>query len=150
MAVRFFNGIQINVPDGWSDLSTVIVAPRAQPQSGDKPTINLVVKRRPVPQERATSDTIEEYLEFMRQTFGHLEGLHKKEMLLGGVKGQAVRFVSEANGKRFMQVTLLYRSGGDEISATVTQLEGDSTSLRDIEKLLSSVRPAAGGLFGIK
>ena len=149
MALRFFNGIQIDVPDGWTDLSTVILAPRKEVADGNKPTINLVVKRRPA-KGKDSSKTIEEYLAFMRQTFGELKVVQTNEMLLGNVRGTAVRFSTEAQGKGFKQTTLLYHSGGDEISATVTQLDGDPTPHKEIEALLRSIRPAAGGMFGIK
>ena len=148
MTLRFFNGIQIDVPKGWTDLSTVILAPRDDVAKGDKPTINLGVKRRPA-KSKDQAKTLEAYLAFMRKTFGELEGLKTKEMLIGAVRAQAVHFTTTAGDKRFLQMTLLYHSGGDEISATVTQLDGDPMPIKDIEKLLKSIRPAAGGVFGI-
>jgi hypothetical protein len=149
MTLRFFNGIQIDVPDGWADVSTVIVAPRQDISDGKKPMINLVVKRRPS-KTKDVSDTIREYLSFMKTTLGELKDVETKEMKAGSVKGTAVRFSSEANGRRFRQITLLYVAGGDEISATVTQLDGDPTPMKTIEKLLQSIRPAAGGAAGLK
>lgn len=149
MATRFFNGIQIDVPDGWTDLSTVIIAPRQEVAEGKKPSINLVVKRRPA-KPGSEQKSLQEYLSFMRKSFGKLEDLQTKEMMVGSVRGTAVRFTTEANGRRFTQVTLLYHSQGDEISATVTQLDGDPTPIKDIEKLLKSIRPAAGGVFGVR
>lgn len=149
MATRFFNGIQIDVPDGWTDLSTVIIAPRQDVADGKKPSINLVVKRRPA-KPGTEQRSVQEYLAFMRRSFGKLEDLQTKEMMVGSVRGQAVRFTTETHGKRFTQVTLLYHSQGDEISATVTQLEGDPTPIKEIEKLLKSIRPAAGGMFGVR
>lgn len=149
MTVRFFNGIQIDVPEGWTDLSTVIIAPRGDVSEGKKPSINLVVKRRPA-KPGNEQKTLQDYLAFMRKAFGRLEELETKEMMVGSVRGQAVRFTTETNGKRFTQVTLLYHAQGDEISATVTQLEGDKTPIKQIEKLLKSIRPAAGGVFGVR
>ena len=149
MTLRFFNGIQIDVPDGWTDLSTVILAPREPAEAGTKPTVNLVVKRRPA-RGKDTSLTVREYVAFMKQAFGQLDKLETKEMMVGSVRGTAVRFSTEAGGRRFRQVTLLYHSGGDEISATVTQLDGDPTPSKLIDKLLQSIRPAAGGLAGIR
>ena len=90
------------------------------------------------------------YLSFMRQSFGELSDLETKEMLVGSVRAKAVRFTAVADGRRFRQMTMMYESAGDEISATVTQLDGDPTPAKDIEALLKSIRPAAGGLFGIK
>jgi hypothetical protein len=150
MALRFFNGIQIDVPEGWSDLSTVIVAPRVDSGSGEKPSINLVVKRRPA-KSLSIAQTLRDYVAFMKATFGTLSDLQTKEVMVGSVKGTAIKFNTEANGRRFMQMTLVYHAGGDEISATVTQVEGDSTSLSTIERLLKSIRPAgAGGIASVR
>jgi hypothetical protein len=149
MSKRFFNGIEIDVPDGWADLSTVIIAPRVEIADGKKPSINLVVKRRPAKQG-SEHKTMHEYLAFMKKTFGKLDDVQTKEMMVGSVRGQAVRFSTEAAGKRFTQTTLLYQTNGDEISATVTQLEGDPTPPQAIEKLLKSIKPAAGGVFGVR
>jgi hypothetical protein len=149
MTLRFFNGIQIDVPDGWTDLSTVIVAPRQEVADGKKPMINLVVKRRPS-KAKDSSQTLKEYLAFMKNVLGDLKDIETKEMLVGSVKGTAVRFNAEANGRRFKQITLLYVSGGDEISATITQLDGDPTPMKTIEKLLKSIRPAASGAAGLR
>jgi hypothetical protein len=149
MTLRFFNGIQIDVPEGWADVSTVIVAPREEVSEGRKPKINLVVKRRPS-KAKDVNETIKEYLAFMKSTLGDIKDVETKEMKAGSVKGTAVRFSSEANGRRFRQITLLYVTGGDEISATVTQLDGDPTPMKTIEKLLQSIRPAAGGVAGLK
>jgi hypothetical protein len=149
MTLRFFNGIQIDVPEGWADISTVIVAPREDIGDGKKPKINLVVKRRPAKTKDVT-ETIKEYLAFMKSTLGELHDVETKEMKAGSVKATAVRFTSEANGRRFKQITLLYVAGGDEISATVTQLDGDPTPMKTIEKLLASIRPAAAGAAGLK
>src|SRR5688572_13759770 len=112
MSLRFFNGIQIDVPDGWTDLSTVIVAPRSEVADGKKPMINLVVKRRPTKTKDA-SQTLKDYLAFMKSMLGDLKDIETKEMVVGSVKGTAVRFNAEANGRRFKQITLLYVSGGD-------------------------------------
>jgi len=149
MTRRFFNGLQIDVPEGWADLSTVILAPKKEVTDGQRPTINLVVKRRPA-KGRSRDDTVNEYLAFMRQSFGVLEDLETKEMLVGSVKAKAVRFTTSANGKRFRQMTMLYQLAGDEVSATVTQLEGDPTPIDEIEDLLASIKPAGPGVFGIK
>jgi hypothetical protein len=149
MTLRFFNGLQIDVPDGWADLSTVIVAPKEALDVGKKPTINLVVKRRPVP-DSDPGERIKEYLRFMQGTFGELEELETKEMRVGAHRGQAVRFVASAEGRAFRQVTLLYVTNGEEISATVTQLLDDPTPMGTIEKLLRSIKPAAGGIHGVR
>lgn len=148
MALRFFNGIQIDVPEGWSDLSTVIVAPRRDVGDNRRPSINLVVKRRPVPANKEIADTLRDYLAFMRGAFGELIDLQTKEMLVGRVKGNAVRFSAIAEGVEFRQTTLLYHAGGEEISATVTQLGSDQTPSETIERLLQSIRPASTGVAG--
>jgi hypothetical protein len=132
MARRFFNGLEIDVPDGWADKSTVMLT---------RTTINLVVKRRPAP-ESDLDASLEAFLAFMGNSFGPLEQLQTKTLDVAGVKGKAVRFLSSAEGRRFVQTTLLYRAGSEEISATVTQLEGDTTSADDVERMLKSVRPA--------
>lgn len=149
MTLRFFNGLQIEVPDGWADLSTVILAPKKEVAEGQKPSINLVVKRRPA-KSRDVQQTMKEYLAFMRQTFGALDRVETKEMMLGSVRAQAVKFTAAAGEKKFRQTTMLYHSGGDEISATVTQLDGDPTPQREIDTLLKSIKPAASGVFGIR
>jgi hypothetical protein len=142
VAVRFFNGIQIDVPDGWSDLSTVIVAPKRPLEEGKKPSINLVVKRRPVQTSRDATATLREYLTFMRNAFGELKDLETKELVVGNVKASAVRFLAESEGTSFRQTTLLYHAGGEEISATVTQLADDTTTAGAVERLLASIKPA--------
>ncbi len=142
MSLRFFNGIQIDVPEGWSDVSTVIVAPRRALEEGKKPSINLVVKRRPVPAGRDPQATLRDYLAFMRNTFGELKELQTKEMLVGSQKGSAVRFLAEADGTQFRQTTLLYHAAGEEVSATVTQLADDPTPAATIDRLLQSIQPA--------
>lgn len=149
MTLRFFNGLQIDVPSGWTDLSTVIIAPKEGVAKGERPSINLVVKRRPA-KKKDDGDTLSSYLAFMRQSFGELLDLETKEMLVGNTRAKAVRFTAVAEGRRFTQTTMLYTSAGDEISATVTQLDEDPTTAKQVEKLLKSIRPAAGGLFGIK
>jgi hypothetical protein len=149
MTMRFFNGLQIDVPEGWTDLTTIVVAPRKELENGQKPGINLVVKRRPAPSQD-TSQTLRDYLRFMQGTFGKLEELETREMVVGSHKGQAVRFVANAEGRKFRQVTLLYVSNGEEISATVTQLIDDPTPMKVIERLLRSIKPAAGGIHGLK
>ncbi|MCA9552743.1 MAG: DcrB-related protein [Myxococcales bacterium] len=149
MTLRIFNGIQIDVPDEWSDLSTIILAPKKDVKEGNKPSINLVVKRRPA-RGKDLEKTLTQYLAFMKESFGKLEDVEAKPMMVGSIKGKAVRFVTEAAGQRFRQITLLYQSGGDEISATVTQLLDDPTPPKQIEKLLKSIKPAAGGVFGIR
>jgi hypothetical protein len=140
VAQRFFNGLQIDVPSDWVDRSTVVLAPESP--AGGPSTINLVVKRRPAPSSEL-SESVDAYLSFMEERFGPLEGLQTKTLAVGRASARAIRFVSTAHGRRFLQTTMLYRAGGDEISATVTQLEGDETSEKDVEKMLASVRPAA-------
>ncbi|MEQ9502935.1 MAG: hypothetical protein RIT81_39055 [Deltaproteobacteria bacterium] len=149
MTLRFFNGLQIDVPKGWTDLSTVIIAPKKDVAKGDRPSINLVVKRRPA-KKKEDADTLKSYLSFMRQSFGELHDLETKDLLVGNTRAKAVRFKAYADGRCFTQTTMLYTSAGDEISATVTQLDEDPTTAKEVEKLLKSIRPAAGGLFGIK
>ncbi len=149
MSVRMFNGLQIDVPDGWADVSTVVVAPKGEVHEGKKPSINLVVKRRPAEKDD-TEKTMQSYLRFMKKAFGVLEDVQAKEMLAGSIKGKAVRFSAQAEGKKFKQITFVFHAGNEEISATVTQLDGDPTPQGDIEKLLRSVRPAAGGVRGLR
>ena len=132
MAKRFFNGLEIDVPEGWADKTTVMLT---------KGTINLVVKRRPAP-EGDLQTSLEAFLSFMSKSFGPLEGLETKTIEVAGVKARAVRFLSNAEGRRFVQTSLIYRAGSEEISATVTQLEGDTMSADEVERLLKSVRPA--------
>jgi hypothetical protein len=149
MSVRLFNGLQIDVPDGWADVSTVIVAPKQAVQDGKKPSINLVVKRRPAEKDD-TERTMQSYLRFMKNTFGDVSEVQTKEMMAGNIKGKAIKFEAVADGRKFRQVTLLYHSGGEEISATVTQLDGDPTPMNEIEKMLRSIKPAAGGVRGLR
>ena len=144
MALRFFNGLQIDVPKDWSDLSTVVVAPKEPLDDGRKPPINLVVKRRPVTSSRDVKQSLRDYLSFMRGAFGELKELQTREVPVGAAKASAVRFLAEADGNAFRQTTLLYHAGGEEISATVTQLATDPTSQETIDKLLQSIRPATG------
>ena len=145
--LSMWNGLQIDVPDGWADVSTIVVAPRAALTTGRKPTINLVVKRRP-----CDTDDVERsmntYLKFMTESFGDLGNLATNEMVAGSIKGKSIAFSSVVDGVAFRQFTFLYfvalaGGGGEEVSATVTQLEGDRTPLFEIEKLLKSVRRAA-------
>ena len=149
MSLRLFNGLQIDVPEGWADVSTVIVAPKGAVAEGKKPSINLVVKRRPM-QNDDTDKTLQGYLRFMKNTFGELIELQTKEMMAGNIKGKAIKFEAVADGRKFRQVTLLYHAGGEEISATVTQLDGDPTPMPEIEKMLRSIKPAAGGVRGLR
>ena len=148
MTTRFFNGLQIDVPDGWADVSTVIVAPRKPVQDGKKPGINLVVKRRPMSSDE-TDRTMQDYLSYMKTTFGSLEDLQSKELMVGSIKGKAVRFTASAEGRSFRQITVLYHTRGEEVSATVTQLLTDETSMTEIERILKSIKPAAGGARGL-
>ena len=149
MTVRVYNGLQIDVPDVWADVSTVIVAPKAPLLEGKKPPVNLVVKRRPCEKEEIDA-SLQKYLRFMQAQFGALVDVQQKDMLVGAMKGKAVQFEATHDGKKFRQITLLYHAGGEEISATVTQLDGDATSLADIEKLLRSVKPMAAGVRGLR
>lgn len=143
VAQRFFNGLQVDVPPDWVDRSTLVLAPESD--GGGPSTINLVVKRRPAPQAEL-DESVEAYVAFMEERFGPLEGLQSKTLEVGRQTATAVRFVSSAHGRKFLQTTMLYRAGGDEISATVTQLEGDDTSEKDVEKMLTSVRPASAAV----
>jgi hypothetical protein len=139
MPMKYFNGIEIDVPDTWVDRSTVVVGP-------DDKSINLVVKRRPIP-EVGLEQTLEHYVNFMRTRFGALAKLETKAVMVGRSKGVAVRFEAETAGTTFRQTTLLYHGKGEEISATVTQLANDPTPAPVVDKLLSSVRLAGGGRF---
>ena len=132
MARRFFNGLEIDVPEGWADKSTVMLT---------RNTINLVVKRRPAP-EGDLETSLETFLAFMRSSFGPLDSLETKTIEVAGIKARGVRFLSTAEGRRFVQTSLIYRAGSEEISATITQLEGDPTSADEVERMLKSVRPA--------
>jgi hypothetical protein len=147
MSVTMWNGLEIDVPDGWADVSTVVVAPRASIAGGEKPTINLVVKRRPMDADD-TERSMLTYLQFMRSSLGELSGVETKDMSAGPIKGRAVHFSAVVDGTPVKQTTLLYFSGGEEISATVTQRADDATPAPAVEKLLRSVRttrPAARG-----
>jgi hypothetical protein len=148
MVTRMFNGLQIDVPDGWADQTTVVVAPKIVGPD-KKPSINMVVKRRPA-QSDDTDRTVLSYLRFMKTAFGALDDVQTKEMMAGSIKGKAVRFNASTDGRKFCQITFLFHAGGEEISATVTQLDGDATPLVEIEKLLRSVRPAAAGMRGLR
>jgi hypothetical protein len=139
MTLRFWNGIEIDVPDNWIDRSTVVIGPTDS-------SINLVVKRRPIP-ESAIEQTAEHYVMFMKTRFGNLTNLETKSVMVGRSSGLAIRFEAETQGKSFKQTTLLYHGRGEEISATVTQLASDPTPSAVVEKLLKSVRPAGGGRF---
>lgn len=148
MAVTLFNGLEIDVPDGWADVSTVVVAPRAAVTAGVKPTINLVVKRRPSDGDD-TERSMLTYLQFMRDSFGELDGVETKEMTAGAHKGRAVSFSATIDGTPVRQTTLLFFApapgGGEEVSATVTQRADDATPAPVVEKLLRSVK-ATGAL----
>jgi hypothetical protein len=147
--LRMFNGLQIDVPDGWADVSTVVIAPRDPLRDGKKPSINLVVKRRPCEHDE-TEKTLQGYLKFMQSSFGEVSDVQTKEMMAGNIRGKAIRLSAVADQKKFSQVTFLYHTGGEEVSASVTQMHGDLTPIADIEKLLKSVRPAAGGVRGLR
>ena len=109
MTLRFFNGIQIDVPEDWSDRSTVLLAPKQDRN------INLVVKRRPVPPS-GLEHTVENYVGFMQARFGTLSNLQTKAMNVAGQKGVAVRFEAVQTGQGFRQTTLLYHAKGEELS----------------------------------
>jgi hypothetical protein len=150
MAMRMFNGLQIDVPDGWADVSTVVVAPIGATEEGNgRPSINMVVKRRPSANDD-TDKTVLSYLRFMKNAFGTLQDVQTKEMMAGSIKGKAVKFNAASDGRKFTQVTFLFHAGGEEISATVTQVDGDGTPMAEIERLLRSVRPAAAGVRGLR
>ncbi len=145
-----WNGLEIDVPAGWADASTIVVAPRAPLAVGDKPTINLLVKRRPVAHDD-TEAAMNGYLKFMHEQFGELSDL-RESALSGSPQARTVSFSAQADGHVFRQYTLLFFAslpggGGEEISATVTQLHGDTTPTHEIDQLLRSVRrlPARGG-----
>jgi hypothetical protein len=140
MPLRFFNGLQIDVPDGWSDLSTVVLAPTSE----KRPSINLVVKRRPLNQGEDLDRSVAEYLAFMRESFGELGNIESRPILVGSARGRAVRFSAQNNGRDFRQTTFLYHHAGEEVSATVTQLGSDTTDTARVERLLASIKPAAG------
>jgi len=146
--LSMFNGLQIDVPDGWADVSTIVVAPKAALLDGEKPTINLLVKRRPCANDDSER-SMNTYLKFMTESFGSLEKLAIKDMVAGAIKGRSVVFSAVVDGVALRQSTFLYfvplpGGGGEEVSATVTQIDGDPTPLFEIEKLLKSVRRAAG------
>ena len=145
--LSMFNGLQIDVPEGWADVSTIVVAPKSALLDGKKPTINLLVKRRPCASDDSER-SMNTYLKFMTESFGALGNLATKEMVAGAIKGRSIAFSAVVDGTAFRQYTFLYfvslpGGGGEEVSATVTQLEGDATPLFEIEKLLKSVRRAA-------
>lgn len=141
-----WNGLEIDVPAGWADTSTIVLAPRAALADGKKPTVNLLVKRRPAHHDD-TEAAINGYLKFMHEQFGELTDV-KTATLSGTPKSRSVSFSAVADGVAFRQFTLLFYAplpggGGEEISATVTQLPGDTTSPHEIDKLLRSVRHSA-------
>lgn len=140
MSSKQIGGMMADLPAGWADRSTVCASP-APSQDNGKPSINLVVKRRPMP-NKGTVATLTDYLGFMKRAFGALNGVQTKELRVGPSVGVAVRFNAVASGTKFFQTTVLYELAGEEISATVTQLEGDPTSQEAVEALLTSIRPA--------
>lgn len=145
--LSMFNGLQIDVPDGWADVSTIVVAPKTALLDGQKPSINLLVKRRPCAKDDSER-SLNTYLKFMSESFGALGDVATKEMVAGTIRGKSVAFSAVVDGVAFRQFTFLYFAplpggGGEEVSATVTQLDGDPTPLFEIEKLLKSVRRAA-------
>jgi hypothetical protein len=144
---RKYQPLEFEVPQGWIDRSTVVVAPSPAGTSTGTASINMVVKRRPVRGDVAT--TLREYLVFMARSFGHLDGLKAREVKMGGQVGYAIKFGAKSAGKPFRQTTLFFVAGNEEVSASVTQLESDPTPESEIEKLLTSVRsvPAAPNLW---
>lgn len=143
MAVRVFNGLEIDLPEGWRDYSSLVLAPQEDATTGRGPTINLVVKRRP----RSAGDEqalVAGYLSYLARSFGALSSVETKAVPHGKGQATTVRFQGEHEGRRFVQTTLLYRDGDDEVAATVTQAEGDATPEKWVEKLLRSVRPVGG------
>lgn len=143
MARRIFNGLEVELPSGWRDYSSIVLAPQEDATTGQLPTINLVVKRRPA-SGREGGALVSAYLDYLARSFGPLQSLETKEVDHGSARATAVRFRAEHEGRGFLQTTLLYRAGEDEIAATVTQTDGDPTPAKEVEKLLHSVRPVAG------
>jgi hypothetical protein len=136
MSTTLWNGLEIDMPDGWTDVSTVVLAPRTPIANGDKPTINLVVKRRPMDSDD-TERSLMTYLQFMQDaTKGTLDDVVTKDF----AKGRAVSFKAIIDGTQVKQTTLLMFAAGEEISATVTQRADDTTPAPVVEKLLRSVR----------
>ena len=145
-----WNGLEIDVPPGWADASTIVIAPRAPLAHGEKPSINLLVKRRPVAHDH-TEASMNSYLKFMHEEFGELEDI-RTNAVPGSPPARTVSFAASANGQAFRQYTMLFYAplpsgGGEEVSATVTQLQGDTTPPHEVDKLLRSVRrlPTRGG-----
>jgi hypothetical protein len=139
MTTTLWNGIEIDVPEGWADVSTVVIAPQAPVVDGKKPSINLVVKRRPTNGDE-TEKSLATYLRFMQAQFGAIDDVAHKEMTAGAHKGKAVTFTANVGGQKLRQTTLLYFASGEEISATVTQRDDDATTASAVEKLLKSVK----------
>jgi hypothetical protein len=139
VGAKQIGGMMADLPAGWADRSTVCASPAPAKASG-KPSINLVVKRRPMP-KKGNIATLTDYLGFMQRAFGALAGVQTKEIRVGASVGLAVRFNAAASGTKFSQTTVLYEFAGEEISATVTQLEGDPTPPDAVEALLTSIRP---------
>lgn len=145
MATKFFNGIRVDVPDDWADVSTLVLAPSQALMDGASPPINLAVKRRPGRWDAMQS--ILEYVAFMEHSFKELRNVEIRSLFLGKVAGKAVRFEALADGKWFRQTTYIYPCGDEEITATVTQTEEDSTPTEQVERILQSVSLAQKGLY---
>src|SRR5687768_4712364 len=111
MTTALYNGLEIDVPEGWADVSTVVVAPRAAVAGNEKPSINLVVKRRPMDGDD-TERSLFTYLQFMKSALGDIEHVETKDMIAGAVKGRAVAFTATIEGTRVRQTTLLYFAAG--------------------------------------
>ena len=143
MSVRVFNGLEVDLPKGWRDYSSLVLAPQEDATTGHRPTINLVVKRRP---KSPGDDTalVATYLAYLAKSFGPVQSLETKVVPHGKGEATFVRFLGQNEGQPFLQTTLLYRDGDDEVAATVTQAPGDPTSDKVVEKLLRSVRPVGG------
>lgn len=146
MSVRVYNGIEIDLPSEWEDSTTIVAMPRRESSDG-RPPINLVVKRRPAP-TAGIDASVNEYLRFMRRHFGRLEEVEFRVPGETNSTRRMVRFCAEADGRRFRQTTLMFVSAEEEISATITQAEGDCTPTDQVDTLLQSIQPASGWLFG--
>jgi hypothetical protein len=145
MGTKFFNGIKVEVPDDWADVSTLVLAPSSALSEGKRPSINLTVNRRPGKWDASRS--VLEYVAFMERSFGELRHLLLRTVTIGKVTGKAVRFESVADGQWFRQTTYIYPCGDEQITATVTQTEGDPTPAAQVERMLESVSLAQKGLY---
>jgi hypothetical protein len=139
MAKKIYNGLEIDVPKSWVDLSTLVVAPPHA--DGESPSIAMVVRRKPRAGAGSPQSSLNDYLAFMKDTYGALDDLWLKK--LGDA--EAAHFVVSAHASRLRQVTLIAHTDVEEIAATVTQRDGDPTTLAEIEEMLRSVRALAGG-----